>query len=451
MSLWNAKIARVDQPEPGLLSLSFRAGGRNEVLILVTLPGTLGLGVVDERPRGASASPAVSQLRRHLEGAWIDHVEMSRRAARLSITRADKTRFLITAPSKPYGAWWLCETDGSVVVRAPGAPPSVPAEDEHLRPKSLDELRDGGVLAGERHTSGTSVLDAHRSMRRDQLERLLGRHIKRLSKKRDAIIGDLERATTAEELHEKASLILAHIAEIPANAASFETTSWGDDARPIRIELEPRKSPTDLAQELFKKSKRLKRGLDVAPQRLVAVETEIAELIRVHDELGDASPNELATKLEALGVSITAPKEEARKRRQAGARLPYREFVTIDASSVLVGRDAADNDRLTLRVARPHDLWLHARGVTGAHVVVPLAKGKSCSPETLVDAATLAAHFSDLRGEAIVDVLHTPRRFVNKRKGSPIGSVTLGREKVIAVRMESSRVERLLRSEKRAL
>ena len=233
------------------------------------------------------------------------------------------------------------------------------------------------------------------------------------------------------------------------NAAFFETTTWDDDPRSIRVELDPRKSPTELAQDLFKKSKRLKRGLDVGPERLEAVETEIAELVRARDTLGDDSPNELAMKLEALGVSITAPKEEARKRRQAGARLPYREFVTLDASSVLVGRGAADNDRLTLRVARPHDLWLHARGVTGAHVIVRLTKGQSCSPEVLVDAATLAAHFSDLRGETIVDVLYTPRRFVHKRKGSPVGSVTLGSEKVIAVRIETGRLERLLKSEKK--
>ena len=440
MSAWHAKIARIDQPEPGLLSLSFRAEGRNEVLILVMLPGALGLGVVDERPRGASASAAVSQLRRHLEGARIEAVGMSQRATRLSLTRADKTRFLVTAPNKPYGAWWLCDTDGSVVVRAPGAPPSVPAEDEHLRPKSLDELR----------TTGESMLDAHRSMRRSQLGRLLARHLKRLSKKRDAIVGDLERAAAAEQLHERASLILAHTSKIPANARFFETTTWGDDPQPIRIELDPHKSPAELAQDLFKKSKRLKRGLDVAPERLGAVEAEIAELVQARDTLADRSPNELATQLEALGVSITAPKEEARKRRQAGARLPYREFVSVDASTVLVGRGAADNDRLTLRVARPHDLWLHARGVTGAHVVVPLGKGKSCSPETLVDAATLAAHFSDLRGESIVDVLYTPRRFVHKRKGSPVGSVTLGSEKVIAVRLEVGRLERLLKSEKKA-
>ena len=116
---------------------------------------------------------------------------------------------------------------------------------------------------------------------------------------------------------------------------------------------------------------------------------------------------------------------------------------------MLVGRGAADNDRLTLRVARPHDLWLHARGVTGAHVVVRLGKGRTCAPETLVDAATLAAHFSDMRGEPLVDVIYTPRRFVHKRKGSAVGSVTLEREKVIAVRVEKTRLKRLLATEKK--
>jgi predicted ribosome quality control (RQC) complex YloA/Tae2 family protein len=439
VSAWNAKIERADQPEPGLLSLSFRADRRNEVLIVVALPGTLGLGVVDERPRGAKASPALSQLRRHIEGARIEAAEMSRRAIRLLLTRAEQTRFLIAAPSKPYGAWWLCETDGSVVVRSPGAPSTVPEEEEHLESRSLEELR----------AAGASVLDAHRSTRRAQLERLLEKHIKRVSSKRDAIVGDLERARTAQELHEKASLILAHTAEIPANAGYFETTTWGENPRPIRIELDPRKSPNELAQDLFKKSKRLKRGLDVAPDRLDAAEVELGRLVRLRDEARDRSTDQLAVELEGLGVSITAPREEARKRRQAGGRLPYREFAAADASALLVGRGAADNDRLTLRVARPHDLWLHARGVTGAHVVVRLAKGKSCSPATLIDAATLAAHFSDFRGEPIVDVLYTPRRFVHKRKGSPVGSVTLGNEKVIAVRVEPERLLRLLASEKK--
>ena len=280
---------------------------------------------------------------------------------------------------------------------------------------------------------------------------LLERQVKRLAKKRDAIQGDLERAATAEALHEKASLILAHLSEIPAGAVIFETESWESEPKPIRIELDPRKTPSEVAQDLFKRSKRMKRGLEVAPSRLAAVEAEIAELGRLRGELERLGPDEIAVKLEEVGVSIVAPRERARKRRQVGARLPYREFRCADGTPVLVGRGAADNDRLTLRVARPHDLWLHARGVTGAHVVVPLAKGKSCPAETLVDAATLAAHFSDLRGEAIVDVLYTPRRFVHKRKGAPIGSVTLGSEKVIPVRVEATRLRKLLDSEKKLL
>lgn len=439
MSGWEAKVTRVDQPEHGLLSLSFRGERGNETLIIVALPGALDLGVLDRRPRGATATPSTTQLRRHVEGATILGVERSNRAARVSLRRGETRRFLIAAPVKPYGGWWLCEEDGSVVVRSPGAAADVPSEDEHLRGYGVELLRE----------RGEAVLLGHQEGRRRQLVRAIERRLKRLAKKRDAVLGDLERAQQAEDLGEKASLLLAHSAEIPEDASHFEATAWDDPERRIRIELDPRKSPTELAQALFAKAKRLKRGLDVAPERLASVEKELAALTRARDEAAEHSLAELEPQLEALGVVITEPKERERKRRRAGTRLPYREFVSGDGLNVLVGRGAADNDRLTLRVARPHDLWLHARGVTGAHVIVPLTKGKSCSPETLVDAATLAAHFSDLRGEPVVDVIHTPRRFVRKRKGSAIGSVTLEREKVIAVRVEPARLERLLQQEKK--
>ena len=70
--------------------------------------------------------------------------------------------------------------------------------------------------------------------------------------------------------------------------------------------------------------------------------------------------------------------------------------------------------------ARPHDLWLHARDDAGAHVVVPLERGEACPSELLCDAATLAAHFSQARGQARVDVTYVERRYVRKpRKSRP--------------------------------
>ncbi len=109
-----------------------------------------------------------------------------------------------------------------------------------------------------------------------------------------------------------------------------------------------------------------------------------------------------------------------------------------------MGRGAADNDRLTLQVARPQDVWLHARGVPGAHVVVPLVKGASVTPEVLVDAATLAAHHSDARGESVVDVQWTERRYVRKPRKSAAGAVTVDRERVMSLRVEPARLRRLL-------
>ena len=113
----------------------------------------------------------------------------------------------------------------------------------------------------------------------------------------------------------------------------------------------------------------------------------------------------------------------------------------------MVGRGAAHNDELTLHVARPRDLWLHAKNWTGAHVVVPLGKGMSCPPDLLVQAAHLAAHFSDARGERTVEVSYAPRRYVRKRKGSAPGAVVVDREKVLLLRKEPATLRRLLESE----
>jgi predicted ribosome quality control (RQC) complex YloA/Tae2 family protein len=121
--------------------------------------------------------------------------------------------------------------------------------------------------------------------------------------------------------------------------------------------------------------------------------------------------------------------------------------VGTSGTRILVGRDAEKNDALTFRVAKPNDLWLHAKSRAGAHVVVPLQRGASCPAEVLVEAAHLAAHFSDARAERIVEVQYTPRRYVRSPRGSAAGFVVVDREKVIALRCDDDVLQRLLASE----
>jgi predicted ribosome quality control (RQC) complex YloA/Tae2 family protein len=163
----------------------------------------------------------------------------------------------------------------------------------------------------------------------------------------------------------------------------------------------------------------------------------------VEDDL--AAFERLASEAQALGVkdASTSVVRTGGVSKPAG-RKPYVAYHSADGRLILVGRGGRDNDTLTTKFARPHDLWLHVKNTPGAHVVVPLEKNTSCPADLLVDAATLAVHHSDARDEQVAEVSYVERRHVRKRKGAAPGSVTMDREKVIVVRMERPRLERLL-------
>ena len=159
MSEWNAKIVRVDEPQPGLLSLSLRSDGMSEALVLVMLPGVLDAGIVGERPRGARATPSITKLRRHLEGARIDSVRRSRRAIAATVRRGGIERTILAAPSRPYGAWWLCDSERTVIVQSSGAPAELPWDEAYATALSQEALRIG--QEGARGIRGGSQVAAH--------------------------------------------------------------------------------------------------------------------------------------------------------------------------------------------------------------------------------------------------------------------------------------------------
>jgi predicted ribosome quality control (RQC) complex YloA/Tae2 family protein len=97
---------------------------------------------------------------------------------------------------------------------------------------------------------------------------------------------------------------------------------------------------------------------------------------------------------------------------------------------ILVGRSAAENDRLSLREARPTDVWLHAAGYAGSHVVVRAREGKTgeVPREVIEQAALLAIRHSKARNAGGKVPVHICRgRDVSKRRGAPPGQVVLAR------------------------
>jgi len=115
------------------------------------------------------------------------------------------------------------------------------------------------------------------------------------------------------------------------------------------------------------------------------------------------------------------------------ARPPF-EYSLPGGWTVLAGRTDADNERLSLRIARRDDWWFHVRGLPGSHVILQGPPGAHPDRETLRRAAAVAAYHSKARAGGEVAVSCTQARYVSKPRGAPVGTVQIRKETLLKVR-----------------
>ena len=111
----------------------------------------------------------------------------------------------------------------------------------------------------------------------------------------------------------------------------------------------------------------------------------------------------------------------------------FRVFDLGEGYILYVGKSAANNDELTVKFAKPNDLWFHARGSSGSHAVLRLNKEEKPPKFILQKAASIAAYYSGSKNAKYTPVCYTYKKYVHKPKGSNPGSVTISREEVIMV------------------
>ncbi len=121
-------------------------------------------------------------------------------------------------------------------------------------------------------------------------------------------------------------------------------------------------------------------------------------------------------------------------RKHATTLADYRRYELGDGWEVLAGRTDADNDRLSLKIARPADWWFHVRSMPGSHVLLRREEGGDPDRATLEAAAAIAAWHSKARGGGVTPVSCTQARNVSKPRGAKPGTVTIRREKILKVR-----------------
>jgi len=110
-----------------------------------------------------------------------------------------------------------------------------------------------------------------------------------------------------------------------------------------------------------------------------------------------------------------------------------REFKTTSGKSILVGRNSSENNYLTLKVARPNDIFFHASDFAGSHVILQLSAEDIVTRQDLVEAASYAAKFSKGKNRKTVKVDYTEKRNVTKPRKTPAGLVELESFKTIKI------------------
>lgn len=240
----------------------------------------------------------------------------------------------------------------------------------------------------------------------------------------------LVEAEQAQALRERGELLLAYASQV--HPGESEVTLPGFDGRPVVIALQPRLSAVENAQKLFKRYGKLRAAHAVLHERLARAQSDRAYLDAVRamaEQAGESSDLvDLRRELADEGF-VRTRRAPPKSTRRAGPR----RFSLPTGETVLVGRTNRENDRLTFSLAAPDDLWLHARGVPGAHVILR-SGGHTPSPEAIEQAAAIAAYFSQARGAGSVAVDYTLRRYVRKPKGAKPGVVIYERERTIQVR-----------------
>jgi predicted ribosome quality control (RQC) complex YloA/Tae2 family protein len=228
--------------------------------------------------------------------------------------------------------------------------------------------------------------------------------------------------------------ILAHHSDLPLG--STELTVDGE-----RFALDPRLSAVDNAQAYFARYRKAREAEERVPVLLEEANqqaehlAELQTLVEVADQM-DAIRALLrevgaATAGKTSSADATAPK--ARKGARPPARsAPYRRVPVGNGWEAMLGTSAAGNAFVTFDLGHAEDLWLHARGVPGAHVILPTRD--STPPEDVIErAAQLAAWHSAARESGAVEVDVAPRRYVRKIPNAPPGLVRYTNERTLRV------------------
>jgi len=224
--------------------------------------------------------------------------------------------------------------------------------------------------------------------------------------------------------HQLADIIMANLHQIDPTSEEVVLFDFYQN-KDISVKIKRGTSPQKHAENLYRKGKnrkieleQLKKNLDQKENLLIDLEIQLNEI----SEIDDFRSLRAYQKQHEL-----TPKSKAQNEQ-----VPFKRF-EIDGFVILIGKSAKANDEMLRKYSFKDDLWLHAKDVSGSHVIIKAQANQKFPKTVLEKAAELAAYYSKYRTDSLAPVIYTPVKFVRKVKGSAPGAVMVDKESVIMV------------------
>jgi predicted ribosome quality control (RQC) complex YloA/Tae2 family protein len=278
------------------------------------------------------------------------------------------------------------------------------------------------------------------------LKQALKGSLDKLYLKKQRLLEDIEKAKRADSYRLKGELITANIYKLTPGMKEAELENFESGAEIIKIALDPMLTPAQNAQRYFKRYSKFKTALTEKARQLDIAERDITFLesykVFMENAVDDADVDGLREELTDMGYM----KRRSGKRAKRSVKKEYLRYESLSGLAIYVGRSGRENDELTLRKAKPDDLWLHTKNIPGSHVILTKsastggAKNAAAGDvppgfdESAVrEAARVAAYYSKAKQSESVPVDYCLVKYVKKPSGAKPGMVIFTHNRTVYV------------------
>lgn len=283
---------------------------------------------------------------------------------------------------------------------------------------------------------------------RNSILKLVDGTLKKITKKLNNINSKLKECDGKDRFKLYGELITANMYKFTEFSCDYiEVENYYDNNNIIKIPVDKHLSPSINAKNYFKKYNKLKNALEIVnKQKLETIEElnyietiiysldnakNITDIDEIYSEIKE---NELFFSKKFSNSSKVSFKNGKSKnsnliktsRMKNTNKKADKEYIPIEYKiegyTFLVGKNNKQNDYLSTKTLKNHDIWFHTKEIHSSHGVLQ-TNNTTPSIDVIIRCAQIIAYYSKARQSSNVPVDYTLGQYVKKPSGSKPGMV----------------------------